>query len=70
MSFIKKLSQTFKDAADVSTYLADNEVASTRIKICMDCEHLWKVTRQCSKCYCFVDAKTKIRTEKCPLDKW
>lgn len=70
MPFIKILSEKFKDTADPSTYFADKDVAESRLKICLDCEYLWKITRQCSKCYCFIDGKTKLKTEECPIKKW
>jgi hypothetical protein len=27
-------------------------------------------TRRCKDCGCFIDAKVKIATEKCPQNKW
>lgn len=41
-----------------------------RLSICNTCPHLYTPTRQCSQCLCFVDAKTEIKTEHCPLYKW
>jgi hypothetical protein len=41
-----------------------------RRAICESCPKLIKITRQCSECLCFVDLKTTIKQEKCPLDKW
>ncbi len=41
-----------------------------RMSICMQCPHLIKVTKQCSKCGCFMDAKTKLPNASCPIGKW
>jgi hypothetical protein len=45
-------------------------VSSQRQDICNDCEYRIKTTNQCSKCGCFLSAKTKFRQEECPLQKW
>ena len=45
-------------------------VREARISICEGCEYFFKVTRQCKKCACFMDAKTKLRYAECPLGKW
>lgn len=45
------------------------EVADNRLKICNACENLNKI-RQCTQCLCFVDLKTKIKQEACPIGKW
>jgi hypothetical protein len=50
--------------------LASEEVGSTRLDICLNCEYLVKVTRQCSKCFCIVDAKVRLENAKCPKGKW
>ena len=42
--------------------------AQTRINICRSCEHY--VLMVCKKCGCFMPAKTRIRSARCPLDKW
>lgn len=41
-----------------------------RLSICQKCDHLTKVTRQCSLCGCFVDAKTKYAKAECDAQKW
>lgn len=49
---------------------ADEETAKKRIEICVECPHLIKITRQCKECGCFVDLKTKLKTQRCPIEKW
>jgi hypothetical protein len=67
MSGLKdKMSQVVKKA---STLLADEEVQRTRISICNSCEFL-TMTRNCKKCGCFVDAKSRLAEQHCPIRKW
>ena len=47
-----------------------SSVSKARQDVCNACPHRLKVTNQCTKCGCFLAAKTKIKQEKCPLDKW
>ena len=41
-----------------------------RLTICKDCPFFLKATRQCSKCGCFMPAKTWLANTSCPLKKW
>ena len=67
MSGLKeKMNQTVKKA---NSLLADVEVQQQRISVCNSCEFL-TITRNCKKCGCFVDAKTRLATQHCPINKW
>lgn len=68
MSFLDKLKQRVKDAAD--SIFVDEELANTRLDICNSCDYLYAPTKSCTKCGCFVVAKTKLKQQKCPIDKW
>ena len=47
------------------------ETAQARMALCLGCEHLWAPNvLQCKLCGCWVKAKTKLATEKCPAGKW
>jgi hypothetical protein len=50
-------------------YVSD-EVRNTRMSLCLNCEHLIKLTTQCKKCGCFMTAKTKLENAVCPIGKW
>lgn len=50
--------------------LAPEEIQSNRLNICLNCEHLIKITHQCSKCLCIVDGKVMVKKSKCPMGKW
>lgn len=41
-----------------------------RINVCLSCEDLIKLTRQCKRCGCFMNLKTKLKDAKCPIGKW
>jgi hypothetical protein len=45
-----------------------SEKASERLQICQGCDEL--KNGRCQVCQCFVAAKVKLATEKCPLGKW
>ena len=61
-----KMSQVVEKA---SAMVADEEVQQTRISICNSCEFL-TMTRNCKKCGCFVDAKSRLAGQRCPIRKW
>ncbi len=54
---------------DKNNYIEDTE-SKKRMNICLDCEHLIKLTHQCKKCGCFMNLKTKLKNAKCPIKKW
>jgi hypothetical protein len=41
-----------------------------RMAICKECPFFIKVTGQCSKCGCIMEAKTRLAEASCPVDKW
>ena len=54
---------------DPRQYVTDAQ-RDARLEICNACEHLTRYSRQCKKCGCVVALKTKLKSEKCPIDKW
>ena len=46
------------------------EVYKERMDICGKCEFLFTPTKQCMKCGCFMEIKTKINNAFCPMGKW
>jgi len=67
MSFMQALREKLTEVKE--DIIADKSISDTRIAICNSCEFLL-ITRNCAKCGCFVDAKTKVLKTKCPLRKW
>jgi hypothetical protein len=55
---------------DPNVSKADEEIVAKRLEICKGCEHLIKVTTQCTKCGCFMNLKTKLQAAACPIGKW
>jgi hypothetical protein len=49
---------------------ADEQVAQSRLDVCMGCDFLIKKTTTCKKCGCFMLAKTKLEKATCPIGKW
>ncbi len=44
------------------------QIKDDRLKICNPCE--FAKAGFCKKCGCILAAKTRVKTEKCPIDKW
>ena len=45
-------------------------VRNERMKACRSCDDLFKPTRMCRHCGCFMAAKTWLKEASCPLEKW
>jgi hypothetical protein len=50
--------------------IASDEVYNHRMKVCGGCEFFIKEDKRCSKCGCFMEAKSKFIKTNCPMDKW
>lgn len=50
--------------------LASSEETKKRLDICESCEFFDADSRQCLVCTCFIDAKTLLASERCPVGKW
>ena len=46
------------------------EIRDERYDICKGCDRLFKPTRSCKECNCFMAMKTWIKDATCPLYKW
>jgi hypothetical protein len=66
----KKNGVTPLDVLNPNTQRAPEGVAATRYDVCLSCEELINITKQCKKCGCFMVAKTRLLSAKCPLGKW
>lgn len=47
----------------------DDEEYAERLAICEYCPN-YQVTKQCSKCGCFMPAKAKLKYATCPERRW
>jgi len=48
----------------------EDAMQKERMSICSTCPQLIQITKQCKKCGCFMEAKTKLADASCPLHKW
>jgi len=48
--------------------LYDQDIIDKRMEICNGCE--FKMGLNCKKCGCFIHAKTRVATARCPIGKW
>jgi hypothetical protein len=46
------------------------EVRDERYDICKGCDRLFKPTKTCKECNCFMAMKTWLKDATCPLHKW
>lgn len=66
---LKSLFTIAKNIADGIDQYVSEDIKNERLSLCNACPKL-TATRQCSECLCFIDFKTTLKQEKCPLDKW
>lgn len=59
------------DLLDPSKYVTEPE-QKARLDICANCHRKGRRFGKdiCTLCGCFLDLKTKLKTEECPLSKW
>ena len=58
------------DMLNPNTKRTGDDLAKQRLDICLSCPELITLTIQCKKCGCFMSAKTKLDSAKCPIGKW
>lgn len=68
-NFSLSILNVLKHAAKTGEIIAKREVIAERLEKCRICE--FRMTRdRCSKCGCFIVAKTGLEAEKCPDGQW
>ena len=58
------------DFLNPNTEYVSKEIKDQRLDICSSCIFLFNITKQCKKCGCFMELKTKLADAKCPIGKW
>jgi hypothetical protein len=48
----------------------DMDIRDARFNICLGCDRLYKRTKTCKECGCFMNRKTWLKDASCPLGKW
>jgi hypothetical protein len=59
----------FKDLFNKENY-TEEELAKARMDICLECDRLIQITKQCRECGCMMPLKVKLTNAKCPIGKW
>jgi hypothetical protein len=67
--FLATIGRTFWARLAGYRVLLTPEEQDNRLVACEVCEELTE-SRQCRVCTCFVDAKTALAPERCPLGRW
>lgn len=62
--------RTQQQGAQLLSEKVHPDVQKTRWEICLGCEHLFRQTSTCKQCGCFMQVKTWMPDQKCPIDKW
>lgn len=79
MDFAKKFAEKVKNKteslAQAQLNLLDKikvspEIQKERYDICLGCDKLYKPTSSCRVCGCFMQLKTWMPEQRCPLNKW
>lgn len=58
------------DFINPNTEYVLEEQRDKRYSLCLDCDKLIKLTKQCKECGCFMAAKTALLHATCPIGKW
>jgi hypothetical protein len=66
----KNLAVSAKDHAKSGFQTSSEEEIARRLEICGDCEHFVPESSRCSLCGCFAKLKAKLKSGKCPINKW
>ena len=53
-----------------SNNYVDRDTREVRYDLCKACPRLFKPTRTCKECGCFMAAKTWLKNADCPIGKW
>lgn len=79
MSFAKKFAEKVKAKTDaiaaghlklMNAIKVSPEIQKERYDICLSCDKLYKPTSSCRVCGCFMQIKTWMPEQACPLGKW
>lgn len=69
-NFVEATTKATQEAMSGGDIFVSTEVQKQRLLICSVCDQLDSATARCIECGCFVQIKSKVTTEECPLGKW
>jgi hypothetical protein len=55
---------------DVDLEFVPLDTSNLRYSICTGCPEFVAISKQCKKCACFMESKTKLAGFSCPIGKW
>lgn len=64
----KKIEDAYTNV--IQEVFVPDHIAEERLNICLSCDKLYKPTKSCKLCGCFMVAKTKLAKQACPVKKW
>jgi hypothetical protein len=64
------IGQNIKEMISGNSIMVEEAVSSSRLEICKKCDFFDNANNRCKKCGCYMEIKTKLRIEKCPVNKW
>lgn len=67
---LKSLFTAAKNAVTGKDQYVSDEIQKKRQDICDGCPKRIALTNQCGVCKCFLSAKTRLKQESCPEEKW
>lgn len=67
---VVSLSKEVAKFASAGFPVVSDAVFEERMAICGSCESFNLQEKRCLKCGCYMEAKAKMATTKCPLGKW
>lgn len=68
--FISSAADVVGGVIDGTDILVTEHVYTNRITTCHGCEFFRKDDKRCTKCGCFMEAKTRFAKTNCPIGKW
>ena len=69
-SLTEALKSNLTQIASKGVLLAEDNLVSKRISLCLGCEFLIQNSERCIKCGCYMNMKTRLQVSKCPVGKW
>jgi hypothetical protein len=68
VAMARNLGKSFVDWSASGFQVCNEEQIQNRLNVCSSCEFMSE--NRCLKCGCFIKAKARLATSKCPIDKW
>lgn len=65
-----RIEQTAADALESINVKVKGHIQKERYDICLSCDKLYLPSKTCKVCGCFMNIKTWMPKQSCPLKKW